>query len=76
MGALVAQGVEGLGHQCSTLAGPFKELKYCSPIERHYLALIFAMQMLRHYLLAHYLNLVTYFNPLKKLFAGLLCQDI
>lgn len=35
------------------------------PIERHCLALIFASQ--KHYLLAHHLNLVTKFNPLKYL---------
>lgn len=38
-----------------------------SAIERHCLALIFAIQKLHHYLVAHCLELVTRSNPLKYL---------
>ncbi|KAG9453452.1 hypothetical protein H6P81_006356 [Aristolochia fimbriata] len=67
LGALLAQnddqGKERLLYYLSrTMVGA--ELNY-SPIEKTCLALIFAIQKLRHYLLAHSTNLISQADPLK-----------
>ncbi|KAG9453148.1 hypothetical protein H6P81_006052 [Aristolochia fimbriata] len=67
LGALLAQndnqGKErALYYLSLTMVGP--ELNY-SPIEKMCLALIFAVQKLRHYLLAHSTNLISRADPLK-----------
>lgn len=49
---------KGLSVQCITLVDHF---------ERHRLALVFAIQKVRHYFLAHPLNLVTHSNPFEYL---------
>ncbi|KAG9444934.1 hypothetical protein H6P81_016274 [Aristolochia fimbriata] len=67
VGALLAQNDENnkewsLYYLSRTLVGA--ELNY-TPIEKTCLALIFAMQKLRHYLLAHLTNLISRADPLK-----------
>ncbi|KAG9450338.1 hypothetical protein H6P81_010303 [Aristolochia fimbriata] len=67
VGALLAQCDENnkersLYYLSRTLVGA--ELNY-SPIEKTCLALIFAIQKLRHYLLAHSTNLISRADPLK-----------
>ncbi|KAG9458441.1 hypothetical protein H6P81_002949 [Aristolochia fimbriata] len=67
VGALLAQCNENnkersLYYLSRTLVGA--ELNY-SPIEKTCLALIFAIQKLRHYLLAHSTNLISRTDPLK-----------
>ncbi|KAG9458280.1 hypothetical protein H6P81_002788 [Aristolochia fimbriata] len=67
VGALLAQCDEdnkerSLYYLSQTLAGA--ELNY-TPIEKTCLALIFAVQKLRHYLLAHSTNLISRADPLK-----------
>ncbi|KAL0423127.1 UNVERIFIED_CONTAM: hypothetical protein Sradi_0847500 [Sesamum radiatum] len=67
VGALLAQendeGKESALYYLSRMMTP-NELKY-SPIEKICLALIFAIQKLKHYFQAHTVRLVTKANPLK-----------
>lgn len=68
IGALLAQEIEGTERPVYYLSRLLQgaESNYSS-IKRHCLALIFAAQKLRHYFLAHPLQLVTKSNPLKYL---------
>lgn len=68
IGALLAQEIEGTERPVYYLSRLLQgaESNY-SPIKQHCLALIFAAQKLRHYFLAHPLQLVTKSNPLKYL---------
>ncbi|PKU60757.1 hypothetical protein MA16_Dca028441 [Dendrobium catenatum] len=67
LGALLAQHNEegkenALYYISRRLIGA--EIRY-SPIEKHCLALIFAVQKLRHYMLSHKITLISKIDPLK-----------
>lgn len=66
IGALLAQEVDGVERPVYYISRVIQgaEARY-SPVERHCLALVFAAQKLRHYLLAYTVHLITRCDPIR-----------
>ncbi|XP_028116812.1 uncharacterized protein LOC114314529 [Camellia sinensis] len=68
IGALLIQDVDGAERPVYYISRKIREaeVRY-TPIERHYLALVFTAQKLRHYFLAHHIQIVTRSDPIRYL---------
>ncbi|XP_028121011.1 uncharacterized protein LOC114318342 [Camellia sinensis] len=68
IGALLVRGIDGVEKLVYHISYKFNsvESRY-TPIERHYLALIFTTQKLHHYFLAHPIQVVTRSDPVRYL---------
>ncbi|XP_028062982.1 uncharacterized protein LOC114266295 [Camellia sinensis] len=68
IGALLVQDVEGTERPVYYISRKIRgaEVRY-TPVERHCLALVFIAQKLRHYFLAHQIQIVTRSDPIRYL---------
>ena len=69
MGAMPAQEIESKENAIYYLSKKLQRYETrCTPLEKLYLALVWAAQKLRHYMLTHTVHVVSKMDPLKYLF--------